>query len=255
MLGISIILVGARTYQLWQAGPWDLPVAGKPRAAPRSDPANEDQPQFQLASTRAIIDKNLFDPERGTVKKDDAAAKADDQSLQRIKSMVLLGTAILGNSRYAIMQDPSGPGGRSPVPAKAPPPAGPQAPGSGQMRLKLGDTLEGFKLAEIRDRSVLFVKGPNKVEVAIDFFRPGAEPPPVRVATPAAPVPQRPGLAPRVRVPQPGEQAQQAPAPQQDGSSAVERARKAIRDRQLQPPQQPAGRPPEREKAPVQNPQ
>jgi len=248
-------VVGARTYQLWQAGPWDLPVAGKPKALPRSDAADQEPPEFQMASTRTIIEKNLFDPERGAVKKSDAVAKADDQSLQRIKSMVLLGTAILGSSRYAIVQEPgaTAAGARSPVPAKAPPPAGSQPP-SGQKRLKLGDTVEGFRLAEIRERSIVFTKGPNRVEVSIDFFRPGEEPPPARGATPTAPVPQRPGLAPRVRVPQPGEQAQ-APGGPQGNESAVERARRALRDRQLQAPQQPGGRPPERENAPAQNPQ
>lgn len=248
-------MVGARTYHLWQAGPWDLPAPGKSRAAPRAAPASEEAPEFQMANTRAIVEKNLFDPERGAVKKSDAVAKADDQSLQRIKSMVLLGTAILGSSRYAIVQDPgttgtTAPGGR-PQPAKAPPAGGSQ-PATGQTRLKLGDTVEGFKLAEIRERSVLFTKGANRVEVSIDFFRPAEEPP--RTAAPGAPVQQRPGLAPRVRVPPAGEQAQ-IPGRQLENSSAVERARKALRDRQLQPPQQPGGRPPERENAPAQNPQ
>jgi hypothetical protein len=253
LLGVSIIFVGARTYQLWQAGPWELPVPGKVKAVPAAEPVKEDQPQFQLANTRNIIDKNLFDPERGATKKNEEKAQADAAATQRIRSMVLLGTAILGNSRYAIMQEPTNSPGARAQPTKA------QSGGSGQMHLKQGDTVEGFRLSEIRDKSVVFTKGASKVELSIDYFRPGAESPP-RPAAPAPTVP-RPGLSPRVgaRVPQTAEQSQLPPATP-NNPSAADRARQALRERQPQPPQQPAGRPPERvvppsaESAPAQNP-
>lgn len=155
-------------------------------------------------------------------------AEASVIATQRIRSMVLLGTAILGSSRYAIVQEPS---------ASGAPATKSQSGSTGQMRLKLGDTVEGFKLSEIRDKSVVFTKGASRVEVAIDFFRPGEEPPPRAV------IPPGPAVAPRVgaRGAQSGEAAQ-TPT-KQDNSGAVERARKALRERQLQPPQQPAGRP------------
>lgn len=75
--------------------------------------------------------------------------------------MVLLGTAILGNNRFAILQD----GGTSPGAAAA----------SGQslvpMRIKLGDTVEGFKLSEISEKRVVFARGSATVEVPLDYFR------------------------------------------------------------------------------------
>jgi hypothetical protein len=161
--------------------------------------------------------------------------------------MILLGTAILGTSKYAILQDPTA--ARPPAAAnpRAPQPPQQAAAGSGQMRLKQGDTLEGFQLAEVRDKSVVFTKGAIREEISIDFFRPGEpQPPQTPARAPAAgTAPQlqpRPGLAPRVGAritPPPG--AEQAQINPQDAGSAVERARRALRDRQLQTPQQPSG--------------
>jgi hypothetical protein len=74
--------------------------------------------------------------------------------------MVLMGTAILGNNRFAILQEGGSPGavaaaGRSLAP----------------MRIKLGDTVEGFKLSEVSEKRVVFAKGTSTVEVPLDYFR------------------------------------------------------------------------------------
>jgi hypothetical protein len=261
LLAVLIIFVAARVYHLWRGGPWDLPTVAKPKPLAPAPSVDEEAPQFQLANTRNIIDKNLFDPERGTTKKQEETVQRDNAARQRIRSMVLMGTALLGNSKYAILQDPA----TAPRPG-APNTKAPQPGGQGQMRLKLGDTFEGFRVSEIRDKSVVFTKGPIREEISIDFFRPG-DPQPQQATAPApgAPAQQqpRPGLAPRVgaRVVPPGGGGQAAtPAPggnqaqaQQDGGTAVERARRALRERQLQPPQQPSGRPAEGA-APAANP-
>ncbi len=212
-----------------------MPAVTKPRPNASKSAVDEETPQFQLANTRNIIDKNLFDPERGTTKQKEDVAKRDDAARQRIRSMVLMGTAIIGNSKYAILQDPA----TTPRPG-VPNTKAPQPAGQGQSRLKLGDTFEGFRVAEIRDKSVVFTKGPIREELSIDFFRPG-DPQPQQ---PAAGAPQQRPIAPRVgaRVVPPGGDQTQA---QQEGGTAVERARRALRERQLQPPQQPSGRPPE----------
>jgi hypothetical protein len=226
--------VGASTYQLWQAGPWDLPSPAKAKDGAPAPAANEEPPQFQAANTRNIVEKNLFDPERGANRTKEAEASA--AAMQRIRSLVLLGTAILGNSRYAIIQEPS-------TSARGPTKAQPGT--SNQMRLKLGDALEGFNLSEIRDKSVIFTKGGSRVEVAIDFFRPGVEPPPSQT-----PVPPRPGVGPRIppRAAQGG-----APSPNPGQEANPGGARGALRgERLLQPPQQPAGRPPQRVAPPAE---
>jgi hypothetical protein len=259
LLTISIAFVAARVYQLWHTGIGDLPTVPKPKAVLPGQAADAEPPQFQVINTRNIIDKNLFDPERGATKKAEAEVQRDAQARQRIRSMILLGTAILGTSKYAIIQEPSAV--RTPVQPNQRVPQQPVPVGSGQMRLKLGDTLEGFRLAEVRDKTVVFTKGAIKEEISIDFFRPGEPQPPAPTqgvpAPGAQPQPQpRPGLAPRVGarvVPPAGDQAQAAP---QEAGSAVERARRALRERQLQPPQQPTARPPERpEAAPPAKPQ
>lgn len=109
--------------------------------------------------------------------------EASSAAVQRIRSMVLLGTAIFGASRYAILQQPSD--GRSPMPGT---PAGQQSP----LRLKLGDTVEGFKLSEIHEKKVVFTKGALRVDVALDFFRK------IEPTKPVPAAPARPGVAPNV---------------------------------------------------------
>jgi hypothetical protein len=75
--------------------------------------------------------------------------------------LILHGTAILGESRYAILQDSgSSPGGR-PV----------QGQTNQLMRFKTGDSFEGFRVSEIRDRNVVFSNGPARIELALDYFR------------------------------------------------------------------------------------
>jgi hypothetical protein len=152
-------------------------------------------------STDAIVSRNLFDPERGA----GATREAEETSRasQRIRNMVLLGTVIIGGNRTALLQD-----GGSPVgPAVAPQAAAP-------IRLKLGDNLEGYRLAEIADRRVVFTKDAARIEVVLDYFRkvevpaPGTPtPPPGQIIAPgtAAPAPRVvPNLPRRGRIPVPG---------------------------------------------------
>lgn len=183
LLLIAIAFVGMRTYQLWQGGPWELPKPGKGKESSVLEAPKKEPRAPQLVSTKNIIEKNLFDPERGASKTKEADASS--LSIQRIRSMVLLGTAILGNSRYAILEGPSEP--RSSA-QKSP---------SGQpsyLRLKLGDTVEGFKLTEVEEKRVVFTQGASRVEVALDFSRRVEE---TKQKPPAPPAP-RPGVAPRI---------------------------------------------------------
>jgi len=203
-----------------------LPSAAKAKESAPAAAVNEEPPPLQVANTRNIVEKNLFDPERGANRTKEAEASA--AATQRIRSLVLLGTAILGDNRYAIIQEPSG---AARGPTKAP------SGSSSQMRLKLGDALEGFKLSEIRDKSVVFTKGASRVEVTIDFFRPTEASPPSR-----APLPQVPGIGPRIP-PRAAQGAATPPNPEENPGGP----RRALRgEPQLQPPQQPAGRPAQR---------
>ncbi len=182
MLLVAIGFVGTSVYKLWEEGPWDLPSPAKAKVADGDERPKKEPARTQLVSTKNIVEKNLFDPERGAGRAQEA--EASSAAMQRIRSMILVGTVILGSNRYAIIQQPS-----DPRPAAA---GGSPAARQSALRLKLGDTVEGFKLSEIQDKKVTFTKGSSKVEVVLDFFR-KVEP------TKQAPVgPSRPGVAPAV---------------------------------------------------------
>ena len=123
--------------------------------------------------TETIVSKNLFDPERGASQTRDA--EENSRSAQRVRNLILVGTIVMGNDKYAIVQDGSNPS------------LGPVAPGKAQgvapMRLRLGDNVEGYRLAEIADKRVVFTRETSRVEVLLDYFRK------VDVAQPRANVP------------------------------------------------------------------
>lgn len=148
--------MAVKTYWLWTSGPWELPNPAKPRSPILVDDSSSDAKPPVVISTELIVSRNLFDPERGAGLTREV--EANSQSFQRIKGMVLLGTAILGSNRFAILQDgamPPATKGQSVAP----------------MRIKLGDTVEGFKLSEISEKRVVFTKGNATVDVALDYFR------------------------------------------------------------------------------------
>lgn len=177
---------------MWKSGPWDLPSPAQAKTPavvePLTTPVSSQQ---RPIPTETIVSKNLFDPERGASLTREA--EANSRAVQRIRSMVLLGTAVIGNNRLAILQD-----------SETAPAARTAAPPSGLMRIKQGDTVEGFTLSEIADKKVVFTKGPARIELALDYFRktesrPTGSPPPaqVRPAAPGAPrvlpnLPRRP---------------------------------------------------------------
>lgn len=146
-----------------------------------------------------IVSKNLFDPERGAGATREA--EENSRSSQRIRNLILMGTVIIGNNRTAVVQD----AGPAPAQGAAAQPAAP-------IRLKLGDDFEGYKLAEIGDRRIVFTKDTARVEVLLDYFRkvevstPRPVPPGQIVAPPQAAQPPRvlPNLPRRGRVPVPG---------------------------------------------------
>jgi hypothetical protein len=127
-------------------------------------------------NTETIVAKNLFDPERGAGLKE--KPEANLQAMQRIKSMVLLGTVNFGNSRAAVLQVP-GPSSTQPGPAQAPT----------LMRVIPGDTVEGYRVTEITEDRVVLAKGDSRTELELNYFRAGDQPQPA-VSTPArAPAP------------------------------------------------------------------
>src|SRR5215470_5752866 len=170
-----------------------MPGPVKPRPAAVTQPPQSSAKSAQpIVGTEIIVSKNVFDPERGASKTKEA--EAETRAMQRIRGMVLLGTAILGPNRYAIIQESDGP---------------PGAPAQGRTqtarRLKIGDMVEGFNLSEIGDKKVVFVKGVSRVELPVDFFRkvdvaaaPGAPPSNVQIGVPGTPARPNPSAEPSV---------------------------------------------------------
>jgi len=156
---VVIALIGWKTFRLWKDGPWNLPGPAKARSSVAAGEEQRVGKPKPAVSTDVIIGRNLFDPERGAGATREA--EANSQAFQRIQNMILLGTAIIGNDRFAVLRDSAKAAG-TPVP---------QGQSATVMRVKLGETVEGFRLAEIAEQRVVFTKGPSRVEVLLDYFR------------------------------------------------------------------------------------
>src|SRR5262245_44174467 len=159
LLVVATGLLLAKTYWLWTSSPWDMPNPGKAKTPALVEGSKGVASPPVIIGTETIVSKNIFDPERGAGFTREA--EANSQAFQRIRSMVLLGTAILGNNRFAIMQDGATSSGTPGVPGQS----------AATMRIKLGDTVEGFKLSEVTEKRVVFARGASTVEVPLDYFR------------------------------------------------------------------------------------
>ena len=198
---MAIGLLGWNTYASWKKGPWDLPAPAKSNLPALPAPTQTPATAKTIATTDMIVTRNLFDPERGAGASRDA--EETSRSVQRIRNMILIGTVVIGNNRTAILQDGTGPNTGWAVAAQPPP----------MIRLKLGDNVEGYRLAEIADKKVVFTKDAARVEVALDYFRkvevpaprapaaPGQVAPPATVSQPPRVIPNLPR---RARIPVPG---------------------------------------------------
>jgi len=174
-------------YWLWKRGPWNLPSPGQTKSPAAVEKSEPDASAQRSINTEIIISKNLFDPERGAGLTRES--EENSKAFQRIRGMILLGTAIIGNNRLAVLQD----GVAAPaLPGKAGQSAGP-------MRIKQGDVVEGFNLSEVGDKRVVFSRGASRVELVLDYFR-KVEPPRPATTGPAPAGQIRPPspVAPRV---------------------------------------------------------
>ena len=114
---VAIGLVLTKTYWLWTTGPWEMPNPGKAKSPIFVEGSKGVTNPPAIVGTETIVSKNIFDPERGAGFTREA--EANSQAFQRIRSMVLLGTAILGNNRFAILQDGATSSGAPAVPGQS----------------------------------------------------------------------------------------------------------------------------------------
>ena len=185
VLSAAVVFMAVKTYLLWTEGPWDLPTT--PQVVARATASEIVTPTTPLhlpaprqagtAAPELVIAKNLFDPERGAGQTKEK--EANNLALQRIKGLILMGTLILGESRYAIVQDSGTQAASRPAQGQA----------SQTLRFKTGDTFEGFSLSQIQDKNVVFTSGAARVELALDYFRK------VEASAPSVPSAPRPQVA------------------------------------------------------------
>ena len=183
-MALAAVFAGWNVYITWNKGPWDLPASAKTNAPPLVTEQLAVLPQGPV-STDVIVSRNLFDPERGAGATRDA--EESSRSAQRVRNMILVGTVVIGHNRTAILQDSASTN------------TGAAAPGqqSVPLRLRVGDKIEGYRLAEIADRKVVFTKDTARIELLLDYFRK------VEVAAPQAAVPARQIAPPRGVAPGP----------------------------------------------------
>jgi hypothetical protein len=199
-LAAAVGFAAWRTYVSWKEGPWDSPAPARSEKATLAAETQVPATVKVVSSTDAIVGRNLFDPERGAGATREA--EASSRSVQRIRNMILVGTVIIGNNRTAILQDGAG-SNMGPALPQQPAPA---------MRMKLGDNIEGYSLAEIADKKVVFAKDAARIEVALDYFRkveiPAPRAAPGQLVVPPGTVAPGPRIIPnlprRGRVPAPG---------------------------------------------------
>jgi len=112
LLLLSLVLVGTKIYRLWEEW-WEPPHASVVKPHPIAPELKKNPEQTQPVNIKTIIEKNPFDPDRERTKT--ASTEGSSIAAQKIKNIVLLGTVILGDSRYAIVEQASGsawPGGK-----------------------------------------------------------------------------------------------------------------------------------------------
>jgi hypothetical protein len=199
-----LAFVGWRIYRLWSDESWSLPTVhqASSRLALQNEPLSTTP--LPPPNTETIIAKNLFDPERGAGLKE--RPEVNLQAMQRIKSMVLLGTVDFGNSRAAVLQVPGAPS-TQPGPAQSPT----------LMRVTPGDMVEGYRVAAITENKVVLAKGDSRAELELNYFRNDDAPQPTVSRPAGAPGPTVSADTPaprRGRLPVPSERRPTTGTPQ-----------------------------------------
>ncbi len=167
LLVILVVLVGVKIYRIWEDGLPELPSPVKEKSTVNTPKERRGSLRSLRRSTANIIKKNLFDPKRGAG--GEKGVEPTPQSKQSEEEFVLLGTMITSGGRKAIIRvSPTAGGGvvrgrRRRVNRKS------NQPGEVR-RVSLGDPVGEFQLAEIQPYKVILKKGPEEVELVLDFI-------------------------------------------------------------------------------------
>lgn len=168
-------------YDLWEGKSPILEVTktSTPAVVRKALPPGRSTPGV---STRTIVARNLFDPDRGTkAVEPPAPEKVPEKPEQSIDGLLLLGTVIAGSERYAIMKIPPDLGSvsrnRRPGAKNQARRATPAQGSSGVRRVRVGDSLRGYRVEGIEEQKVVLTRGTAKTEVTLDYTREVVVPP------------------------------------------------------------------------------
>lgn len=182
MLAVGAAFLGARSYDAWSRQVGEAPPPAQPAKVAayqaQKPVAREVPPETEF---EALAEKNLFSPERKEPLPAEEPAKEEapepDQAVGELKvdgrKIFLYGVVIADEYRAALITNPER-----------------QADKRSQSWVKLGDTVEGFKVAAIENERVLLAAEGKEYEMLL-FDK---EKPRTQVAV-AAPSPPRPGPA------------------------------------------------------------
>ena len=167
LLVILVALVGVKIYRIWEEGLPELPSPVKGKSTVSTPKERRGSLRSLRRSTANIIKKNLFDPKRGAG--GEKVVEPTPQNKQGEEEFVLLGTMITSGSRKAIIRvSPTAGGG---VVRGRRPRAKRKSNQAGEVRrVSLGDSVGEFQLAEIQPYKVILKKGPEQVELVLDFM-------------------------------------------------------------------------------------
>lgn len=158
--------VAAGSFGIYEV--WEEEAPKSPRldeATPRQVPSGALRRAVRppLVSTRTIVARDLFDPERGVKKPEEE--KPVETPKENLEGVLLLGTVIAGPSRYAILHIPAGRNATGTKPLK------PRSSTPDLLQLTVGDSLNGYRVADIQEQKVVFQRGDTTTEVALDYTR------------------------------------------------------------------------------------
>ncbi len=167
VLVILVVLVGVKIYRIWEDGLPELPSPVKEKSTVSTSKERRGSLRSLRRSTATIIKKNLFDPNRGAG--GEKVAEPTAQGKQSAEEFVLLGPMITSGDRKAIIRvSPTAGGG---VVRGRRPRVKRKSNQAGEVRrVSLGDAVGEFQLAEIQPYKVILKKGPEQVELVLDFM-------------------------------------------------------------------------------------
>ena len=167
LLVILVVLVGFKVYRIWEEGLPELPSPVTEKSTVSAPKERRGGLRSLRRSTASIVKKNLFDPQRGAG--GEKVAEPTPQSQKNAEEFVLLGTMITSDGRKAIIRVSPTAGGS--VVRGRRPRAKRKSNQAGEVRrVSLGDPVGEFQLAEIQPYKVILKKGPEQIELALDFL-------------------------------------------------------------------------------------